>query len=83
MAFVTVPFSLPHGQQRVSRGSANLVRMSTGSEGYFRLSRRAVLSTALTASLLQIVPAVSPDPANASVDIDIERFGDKGMHATG
>lgn len=78
MAFVTVPASLGHGSRVASWSSVNFVRMSASSGGEFRLSRRAIVSGAVAASLLQFIPAITPD-ANAAVDIDLDRFGDKGI----
>lgn len=79
MAFVTAPASFGHRSRAASWSSTNFVRMSASSGGEFRLSRRAIVSGAMVASLLQIVPVITPGAATASVDIDIERFGDKGI----
>lgn len=78
MAFVPTPF-LPGKSKGAPPRCANLTRMSAAPDGEVRLSRRAVVSGATAAALLQMTPTFLPKPAGATVDIDIERFGDKGM----
>lgn len=56
--------------------------MSTGHGTPPQLSRRSLLSSAAAVALLQMLPTSQPQNAMAAVDIDIERFGDKGMKTT-
>lgn len=48
------------------------------SAGY-SLSRRSLLSTSMAVAISQLLPFWVVKSADARVDIDIERFGDKGM----
>lgn len=78
MAFIQYPVSLL--QQRSKRSHVQIaasVRMSAV-ESKPQLSRRALLSGVAAAALIQVSPVSFPKDARASVDIDIERFGDKG-----
>lgn len=43
------------------------------------ISRRAILSTAVATALANALSGTIALPADAKVDIDIERFGDKGV----
>lgn len=81
MAFVQHPIRLYRHRVGSPARDAHQVRMSTA-ENRPQLSRRAVLSGMAAAALIQAGHASFPSDALASVDIDIERFGDKGMNWT-
>lgn len=74
MAFVHNPACLPLRNLRARRSTLCVMSADAPIEGP-HLSRRAVLSGAAATALSQLLP----ESVRAVVNIDLERFGDKGM----
>lgn len=90
MAFIAIPVftgvrAIPSQQRRVSiraspcmvgrRGSGSSVPAASSNS----LSRRTLLSNSALVALAQLLPLSLVQRADAKVDIDLDRFGDKGM----
>jgi len=77
-AFAVSPGALQLRGRTTARRRDAPVRMAAAPDDVARVSRRSLLSGTATVALLQLLPALSPEVAKASVDIDLDRFGDKG-----
>lgn len=71
-------FSPVLGKRNVSYAKGTIC-LSSASNDHVSISRRCLLSSAGAATLLGLISIPFPRHADASVDIDLDRFGDKGL----